>query len=153
MEVGVADLGVEGEQHPRHLDHVVHVARLGGPPLHHVVQLPGLAEVLVAAVAAGIGNAVGAVCAGLIAEQLAGFSFFWGPFKLTQYRTLYLISGISRISCLLLLPLIRQPESAPVGTYFRRAMSLNPMEPGTYAYLWKKFGKPNGNEQRGETEN
>ncbi len=106
-----------------------------------------------AAVAAGVGNAVGAVCAGLIAEQLAGFSFFWGPFKLTQYRTLYLISGISRMSCLLLLPLIRQPESAPVGTYFRRAMSLNPMEPGTYAYLWKKFGKPNGDEQRGETEN
>jgi len=57
VEVGVADLGVEGEQHPRHLDHVVHVARLGGPPLHHVVQLPGLAEVLVAAVAAG-GEAV-----------------------------------------------------------------------------------------------
>ena len=52
MKVGIADLRVDGEESPGHLEHVVDVAGLGRPAVDDVVQLVRLAEVLVPPVAA-----------------------------------------------------------------------------------------------------
>jgi len=103
------------------------------------------------AVAAGIGNAIGAIVAGSLAEAFAGMAIIWGPFKLTQLRTLYFISGVARLSCLVLLPFIKQPDSPPVGVYVRRLFSLNPFHKGTYVYIRRKFRPPNLQHLRGET--
>jgi MFS family permease len=93
----------------------------------------------VTSVASGLGSAIGAVCAGAIAQHFEGFFFVWGPLKLTQLRMVYLVSGISRLSCLLLLPFIRQPKSLPIGTYVQRILTLNPLQRGTYVYIRGKF--------------
>lgn len=90
-------------------------------------------------VSTGIGNTLGAVVAGTLAESFTGMEILWGPFKLTQLRTLYLISGIARMICLLLLPFVRKPDSEPIGVYVRRLLSLNPFDRGTYVYIREKL--------------
>jgi len=91
------------------------------------------------AVATGFGNALGAVVSGWLAESFAGLEVIWGPFKLTQLRTLYLISGLARLLCLFLLPIIRKPDSHPIGVYVRRLLSLSPFSWGTYVYVRGKL--------------
>ncbi|HNZ38109.1 MAG TPA: hypothetical protein PKN69_01130, partial [Candidatus Latescibacteria bacterium] len=77
-------------------------------------------------------------------------SYTWGPFILTPLRTLYLISFSGRILALLLLPLIREPASVPLGVYVRQLLSMNPFDRDTYVYIKRKFSPPvrnNGSEQ------
>ena len=53
VELGIANLRRQGEELPGHLEHVVDVTGLRGPPVDPVVQLVGRAEILVLAVTAG----------------------------------------------------------------------------------------------------
>ncbi len=102
------------------------------------------------AVISGFGSAFGSVLGGTIAEALQGMSYTWGPFILTPLRTLYLISFSGRILALLLLPLIREPASVPLGVYVRQLLSMNPFDRDTYVYIKRKFSPPvrnNGSEQ------
>jgi len=94
------------------------------------------------AVVFGIGNMVGSVIAGQLAERLADVAIFWGPFKLTQFRSLYLLSGIIRVLCLALLVRVRWPDSRPIGAYVRRLLSMNPFDRATWAYVRVKLGSP-----------
>ena len=53
VEIGVVRVGLEREQQPGELQHVVHVARLAGAAIDHIAELVGGPEVLVLAVTAG----------------------------------------------------------------------------------------------------
>ena len=90
----------------------------------------------------GIGNMAGAVLAGQLAEAFAGISYVLGPFHLTQFRGLYFLSAILRVCCLALLPMIRQPDSRPIGVFARHIFSLNPFQRGTWVYVRRKLTSP-----------
>ena len=75
VELGVLDVGLQREQLPRHLEHVVDVAGFGGAAVGHVGQLVRLAEVLVLAVAAG---GEGVVVDDAIPEERRGASVVRG---------------------------------------------------------------------------
>jgi hypothetical protein len=90
----------------------------------------------------GIGNTLGSIMAGQLAEAIAGLDMTVGPFMLTQFRTLYLISAVLRIACLPLLLRIQKPDSRPVGVYVRQIFSLNPFQRGTWMYVRSKFDPP-----------
>ena len=53
VEIGVVRVGLEREQQPSELQHVVDVARLAGAAIDHIAEFVGGAEVLVLAVTAG----------------------------------------------------------------------------------------------------
>ena len=53
VEIGVVRVGLEREQQPSELQHVVDVARLAGAAIDHVAEFVGGAEVLILAVTAG----------------------------------------------------------------------------------------------------
>jgi MFS family permease len=90
----------------------------------------------------GVGNMLGSLGAGQLAEMLVGFDMVLGPFKLTQFRSLYFFSALLRLACLVLLPTIRHHESLPIGVYVRHVFSLNPFERGTWVYVKRKFHPP-----------
>ena len=105
-------------------------------------------------VAFGVGNVLGSLTAGHLAEYLTVFSpawqpfglwglavptMEWGPVKLTQLRILYLFAGICRTASLALLIFIRPPRSLPMRIYAGRLLRLNPFERDTYGYIRQKF--------------
>jgi len=96
--------------------------------------------VAVQAAVSGIGYMVGSVVSGALAEAFVGLHGEWGPFKFSPLRILYHVSAAGRLLCLLLLPMIREPSSRPVGVYVRRLLSYNPFDPETWIYVRQKLG-------------
>ena len=91
----------------------------------------------------GIGDMLGAISAGQLAELFAGLNYQFGPLHITQFRTPYLISAGLRVACLLILVFVREPDSRPMGVFVRRVFSLNPFHRGTWVYVRSKFNRAN----------
>ena len=68
-----------------------------------------------------------------------GISYTFGPLILTPLRTVYLIAGSSQVLTLMVLRLVREPDTKPVADYVRRLFGMNPFARRTYVYLRLKL--------------
>ncbi len=91
---------------------------------------------------AGIGATAGGLTGGSLAEHFLGIDRAFGPLILTQFRTVYLIGAFLLGLTLLLLPMIRQPDSLTIGTYARRLFGMNPLARRTYIWMWDRINQP-----------